>query len=101
MSVIKKIGVELAALHQAKKNDGSTQSARFGGSPDSRKPIAIYQREHSTSGQLKQTSDSPMDVDDLTKDAAYFKEGVEILGLSMNEMEMFINPAGAAAATIS
>lgn len=38
-----------------------------------------------------------MDVDDLTKDAAYFKEGVEILGLSMNEMESFINPGAAAA----
>ena len=38
-----------------------------------------------------------MDVDDLTKDAEYFKDGVEILGLSMNEMESFINPGAAAA----
>ena len=37
-----------------------------------------------------------MDVDDLAKDAAYYKDSVEILGLSMNEMESFINPAAAA-----
>ena len=37
-----------------------------------------------------------MGMDDLAKDAAYFKEGVEILGLSMNEMEDFINPSASA-----
>lgn len=31
-------------------------------------------------------------MNDLGKDAAYYKDSVEILGLSMNEMELFINP---------
>ena len=35
-------------------------------------------------------------MDDLTKDAAYYKDSVEILGLSMNEMEDFINPMASA-----
>ena len=35
-------------------------------------------------------------MDDLTKDAAYYKDSVEILGLSMNEMESFINPMASA-----
>ena len=39
-----------------------------------------------------------MDVDDLAKDAAYYKDSVEILGLSMNEMESFINPGATPAA---
>lgn len=38
-----------------------------------------------------------MGMDDLTKDAAYYKDSVEILGLSMNEMESFINPNGMSA----
>ena len=37
-----------------------------------------------------------MDVNDLAKDAAYYKDSVEILGLSMNEMELFINPLASA-----
>ena len=37
----------------------------------------------------------PMGVDDLNRDAAYYKDSVEILGLSMNEMESFINPSAA------
>ena len=36
-----------------------------------------------------------MGVEDLTKDAAYYKDSVDILGLSMNEMESFINPSPA------
>ena len=36
---------------------------------------------------------------DLAKDAAYYKDSVEILGLSLGEMESFINPAAAAEAT--
>ena len=37
-------------------------------------------------------------MDDLAKDAAYYKDSVEILGLSMNEMESFINPAAVTSA---
>ena len=33
-----------------------------------------------------------MGVNDLDKDAAYYKEGVQILGLSQNELADFINP---------
>jgi len=46
------------------------------------------------------SNDNPMAFDDLEKEAEYFKTGVEILGLSMNEMESFINPKVNAAATI-
>ena len=38
-----------------------------------------------------------MGINDLGKDAAYYKDSVEILGLSLNEMESFINPTAAAA----
>lgn len=110
MSALKKIGVELAALHQNKQNS-STQSARFGGSPpDEGQPIRVYKRDPGSASTLggggtgpgstkrgNSAQDNPMAVGDLTKDAEYFKEGVEILGLSMNEMELFINPGAAAA----
>jgi len=33
-----------------------------------------------------------MAVDDLDKQAAYYKDSVAILGLNMNELETFINP---------
>ena len=37
--------------------------------------------------------DEPMMVNDLDKDAAYYKESVQILGLSQNELADFINPS--------
>ena len=63
----------------------------MGGSPhDNRNPIQVYQRDPSAAAL--NSNGSPMGMEDLNKDAAYYKDSVEILGLSMNEMESFINP---------
>ena len=37
--------------------------------------------------------DAPMMMDDLDKQAAYYKDSVAILGMNMNELEGFINPS--------
>jgi len=88
INALKKIGIELAAVRQTRQ-DSASSSARFGHSPSGRQPIRIYKRDSSSAA----AKHGPIDVDDLAKDAAYYREGVEILGLSMNEMEMFINPS--------
>lgn len=82
------------------------------GSPDDRRPIQVYKRDQTSSAagagfqnqqqQITTTGTGrrdcgPMGMDDLSKDAAYYKDSVEILGLSLNEMESFINPMAAAA----
>lgn len=36
--------------------------------------------------------DEPLQVNELQKNAAYYKDSVEILGLGLNELESFINP---------
>ena len=37
-------------------------------------------------------SDAPLQVDELQRDAQYYKDSVEILGLGLTELESFINP---------
>ena len=95
MTALKKIGVELAAL-QGHRHQTSIESARFGkanseagASPNDSRPIQVYERE-STAGQPGKPgfgigADSPLDMQDLDKQ--YYKDSVDILGLSMNEME--------------
>ena len=79
VNALKRIGLELAAMQQQAvyaRSDNKSQMTP-------QQQIKVYQ-----SGE----DDEPMGLNDLDKDAAYYKESVQILGLSQHELADFINP---------
>ena len=82
VNALKKIGLELAAMQQQAVRSKFRSDSKSQLTPQQQ--IKVYQPGD---------EDEPMMVNDLDKDAAYYKESVQILGLSQNELADFINPS--------